>query len=587
MTYNYKLILGGEMLLEELEIKNFRNFKEVKVDLTNRNIVFGLNDIGKSNFLCALRFLLDRNYRKNGFAESDFYYRKTNNQISITLKINISDEEDNDNKKIYAMMGGSIPSGEENIYIQLKSIFDPESLIGEPALFWGVDPDNLEEIPSSQSYYELDKYFNVVYIDSSVQLENTFKRYSKEILKGESSLSETEQKGLRGHIDKLNRSVGNLNSIKAFENELVEEYKKFRDEKSFNISIQSEIELSNIHSKLTPYIQDESCENYPTSGDGRKKILAYTLLTLENRRLEERKINVFLIEELENHLHRSMQIALSYQIFGDDIFKHLFMTTHSSLIVSQMDDVNLIKLFKSCEVVGKSYVYKVPETYMTLKQKLNQNLAEAIYADYVLLVEGPSEKILFERIMREKCERYESLGGYILEVDGINFKEYYKVLVALGIKVIVKTDNDIKKIKGKSECSLIGVNRCLRLIGQKNRKNLKEIDPDKYEKNNKYAQEKKVLAFSKLPQTIQRLKDHHIYLSRIDLENDLYEVIPRILDKLALDNNSKKNGVDYLQSAKLINMIELSSNLTPYAINKIYKHERFECLKVLVELCCQ
>jgi putative ATP-dependent endonuclease of the OLD family len=111
-----------------------------------------------------------------------------------------------------------------------------------------------------------------------------------------------------------------------------------------------------------------------------------------------------------------MQIALSYQIFSDEIFKYLFMTTHSSLIVSQMDEVNLIKLFKDITVNGKSFVYRVPEDYKTLKQKINQNLAEAIYADVVLLVEGPSEKILFERILKEKCERYESFGGYILEV---------------------------------------------------------------------------------------------------------------------------------------------------------------------------
>jgi putative ATP-dependent endonuclease of the OLD family len=576
------------MILKQLIVENFRNFENVDIDLTNRNIVFGLNDIGKSNFLSAIRFLLDRNYRRNGFMDSDFYNKDTNREIVITLKINVADDEENDdNKKIYTMMSGAIPSGAEEIYIQLRSVYDNETLMGEPNLFWGVDLEDLEEIPSSQSFFELDKYFNVVYIDSSIKLEETFKRYSREILKGESSLSESERKVLNKHIKNLNKSVGKLSTIKEFEKELIDEYKKFKDDKNFKVSIQSEIELSNIHSKLTPYILDEKLENYPTSGDGRKKILAYTLLTLENRRLEERKINIFLIEELENHLHRSMQIALSYQIFSDEIFKYLFMTTHSSLIVSQMDDVNLIKLFKENKVVGKSFIYKVPEDYKTLKQKLNQNLAEAIYADVVLLVEGPSEKILFERILKEKCERYESFGGYILEVDGINFKEYYTVLSALGIRVIVKTDNDLKKVKGKTECNLLGVNRCQRLIGRREIKNIQGIDPIKYEKDSNYIVEGKKLVFSKLPTTIKRLKENNIYLSRVDLENDLYEVIPGIMDKLARGKNSTKNGVDYLQSAKLINMIELSTCISQHGIDKIYKHERFECLKVLVDLCCR
>lgn len=575
------------MIFKHLTIVNFRNFENVDIDLTNRNIVFGLNDIGKSNFLAAIRFLLDRNFRRNGFMDSDYYNKETNREIMISIKIEIADEENDDNKKIYKMMSGAIPSGAEEIYIQLKSSYNSESLVGGPNLFWGVDLEDLEEIPSSQSYYELDKYFNIVYIDSAIQLESTFKRYSKEILKGESSLSEKERNVLSTHIKNLNKSVGKLSTIKAFEKELVDEYKKFKDDKNFKVSIKSEIELSNIHSKLTPYILDEKSENYPTSGDGRKKILAYTLLTLENRRLEERKINIFLIEELENHLHRSLQIALSYQIFSDQIFKYLFMTTHSSLIVSQMDDVNLIKLFKESTVVGKSFIYRVPDKYITLKQKLNQNLAEAIYADVVLLVEGPSEKILFERILKDKCERYESFGGYILEVDGINFIEYYTVLIALGIKVIVKTDNDLKKLKGKTECNLLGINRCQRLIGGVEKKNLSGIDSTKYEKDPDYKVERKRYVFSKFPKTIQSLKDNNIYLSRVDLENDLYEAIPEIMNKLAKENNSKKNAVDYLQSAKLINMIELSTGISKYGIDKIYKHERFECLKVLVELCCR
>lgn len=573
------------MNFKHLTIENFRNFESVDIDLTNRNIVFGLNDIGKSNFLAAIRFLLDRNFRRSGFMDSDYYNKDTGKEIVITLKIGITDEEHDDNKKIYTMMGGAISSSAEEIYIQLKSVYDGESLIGEPNLFWGVDLESLEEIPSSQSYYELDKYFNIVYIDSSIQLESTFKRYSKEILKGDSSLSERERKVLSTHIKNLNKSVGKLSTIKKFEKELVDEYKKFKDDKNFKVSIQSEIELSNIHSKLTPYILDEKLENYPTSGDGRKKILAYTLLTLENRRLEERKINIFLVEELENHLHRSMQIALSYQIFSDEIFKYLFMTTHSSLIVSQMDDVNLIKLFKKKTVVGRSFIYRVPEEYKALKQKLNQNLAEAIYADVVLLVEGPSEKILFERILKEKFERYESYGGYILEVNGINFKEYYMVLTELGIKVIVKTDNDLKKVKGKPECNLLGINRCQRLIGESEIENLSGIDPAKYEKDAAYKVERKNYAFTKYHDIIQKLKDENIYLSRVELENDLYEVIPRVMDKLSEDNNSKKNGIDYLQSAKLINMIQLSTGLSKPAINKIYGHERFECLKALVDLC--
>ncbi|NLV22446.1 MAG: hypothetical protein GXY49_10735 [Syntrophomonadaceae bacterium] len=53
-------------------------------------------------------------------------------------------------------------------------------------------------------------------------------------------------------------NISKLGSIKNFETEVLDEYNKFRKEKNLRISIQSEIEISNIHSKLTPYIDCDS-----------------------------------------------------------------------------------------------------------------------------------------------------------------------------------------------------------------------------------------------------------------------------------------------------------------------------------------
>lgn len=218
------------MQFTSLTLMNFRNFEELELDLTNKNIVFGLNDIGKTNFLCGLRFLLDRDFRKYGFIDSDFFNKNIDDEIVITLQVNIEDENDDDNKKIYTMMKGALPSDAKFVYFQLKSKYNTETLRGEPELFWGSELDNLEEIPSSQSFFAIDKLFNVVYIDSSVQLDNVFKRYTREILRGDTSLSEDERKKVNRYIRLLNNSVSNLNSIKKFEKDLVTEYKKYRNE---------------------------------------------------------------------------------------------------------------------------------------------------------------------------------------------------------------------------------------------------------------------------------------------------------------------------------------------------------------------
>ncbi len=569
------------MKMKRLIIENFRNFEELNVDLDNKNVIFGLNDIGKTNFLCAIRFLLDRDYRRNGFTDSDFFLKDINRVIRITLEINIEDDTADD-RKICSKMAGAINSTAQSVFFQLIANYDSENLCGDAKLYWGYDVNDLEDIPSNQTYYEIDKLFNVVYIDSSIQLEYVFKKYTKELFRDKKGITESERKKIKRNIDNLNKCIGNLTNIKQLEKDIVDEYNNYRNEKDLSISIKSEIEIDNLHSRLIPYICYDVCETFPTSGDGRRKILSYTLLTIENKKFEDKKINIFLIEELENHLHRSMQIGLSNQLFNSSLFNYMFLTTHSSLMVSYMDKVNLIKLSKDSSTKGKSCFYKVPPEYDSLKKKLNENLANAIYSDTVLLVEGPSEKILFEKIMWQKCKDYETRGGYILEVDGINFIEYYKILKQLGINIIVKTDNDLKLNEKKKEYNLLGLNRCLRLIERPKKDNVstnvKTFELEKYNIqkdifNNTYKR------------TCQTLIKRKIYLSQIDLENDLYEVIPTTMDSFTKTKNTKKSSIDYLQSAKMINMIELCNYLKKSDIEKIYNHQLFACVKELIDKC--
>lgn len=39
------------MKFEKISIRNFRNFENIEIGISNKNIFFGLNDIGKTNFL--------------------------------------------------------------------------------------------------------------------------------------------------------------------------------------------------------------------------------------------------------------------------------------------------------------------------------------------------------------------------------------------------------------------------------------------------------------------------------------------------------------------------------------------------------
>ena len=48
------------MKFEKISIRNFRNFENIEIGISNKNIFFGLNDIGKTNFLYAMRYVFDK-----------------------------------------------------------------------------------------------------------------------------------------------------------------------------------------------------------------------------------------------------------------------------------------------------------------------------------------------------------------------------------------------------------------------------------------------------------------------------------------------------------------------------------------------
>lgn len=62
--------------------------------LFNKNIFFGLNDVGKTNFLYALWDVFDKDIRKLNLVDSDFHNKQLDKPIEIIVTLDISDDID-------------------------------------------------------------------------------------------------------------------------------------------------------------------------------------------------------------------------------------------------------------------------------------------------------------------------------------------------------------------------------------------------------------------------------------------------------------------------------------------------------------
>lgn len=557
------------MKFNSVKIKNFRNFEDISIDLTNKNVLFGMNDVGKTNFLYALRFVFDKDIRKQNFSDTDYYKKKVNVPIEIDIAVDISDTGNADSQKLRAKLKGAILSDQDIVYIKIKADYNEKEMVGVPVLYWGGDLNNLEEMKVHGTFFEIDYVFNVIYIDAYVDLYTLFKRNANKLLVNDTDQDKDILDNIHKTCDELNAQISGLSGIRAFEEKITPEYKKFRHD-DISVSVKSEIAVKGLYSNIVPYVkQDTEDSLYPTSGEGRKKLLVYAIFDLLSQEEEEKKINIFLFEEPENHLHRSMQIALSRILFLDDKYQYLFMTTHSPYMLAEMDQVNLVRIYNEDKIVSKSVLYTVPTKFKSQRKMLNRGLVEAIFADKVLLVEGPSENVLFGKVLSEINPFYEADGIYILPVGGFGFKPYYETLDALQIDIIIKTDNDLRKIKGKEEYSVLGFSRLNNYIGEK-------ILPEKSISESGVEAKRKLYDDNR--EKLDEIRTQYsLYLSRCSLEEDLDEVIHDKMITYLPD--ADRDPVGYLQDAKNIHMVELVERLTAEDCKCIYEHYNFACLK--------
>lgn len=555
------------MKFESIKIKNFRNFEEIELTLSNKNIFFGLNDVGKTNFLYALRYVFDKDIRKLNLVDSDFHNKQLDKPIEIIVTLDISDIHNSDCQKLRAQLKGALQSKHNKVYIRLLAEYNKNELIALPLLYWGGDLDNLQEMKQRGYLYEIDYVFNVIYIDSYVDLYSLFKKNVSQLIKNENDDDKAALANIQQTVDELNKNISSLSGIKEFESRLIPEYQKFRDE-GISVSIKSEIAVKGLYSNIIPYIKQNDDENlYPTAGEGRKKLLAYSIFDILADENSEKKITLFLIEEPENHLHKSMQISLSQILFTDAKYTYLFVTTHSPFVLYEMDNVNLVRIYSDRKINGISTFYKVPENYEKARKMLNCCLSEAIFANKVLLVEGPSEYMLFSKVLSIVHPFYEADGIYILPVDGIGFQKYISILHGLAIFTVIKTDNDLRAVKGKNTYSVVGFSRCNNYIGE-------ELLPTKQIKE--YSIVAKRALYNANIETLDKIRsEYSIFLSKVDLENDLDEVMHDRLVTLLGENTP----VDYLQDSKHYHMVELIENLSDTDCKTIYNHYNFACLK--------
>lgn len=172
-------------------------------------------------------------------------------------------------------------------------------------------------------------------------------------------------------------------------------------------------------------------------------------------------LHLVLIEEPEAHLHAQVQqvfIKKAYDVLRNsenlkdksDFTTQLIISTHSSYIAHQKFES--LRYFKrnnsialpTSEVISLKSVFgeKEKETEKFVIRYLNTTHNDIFFADAVILVEGPAERILLPHFIKNENCLLDNCYVTILEIGGSHAHRLRPLIETLGLVCLVVTDLD-------------------------------------------------------------------------------------------------------------------------------------------------
>lgn len=545
------------MIISKITLKNFRNFKAATINVNEKTLIIGSNDVGKTNLLHALRIVLDRSLSDQDIEpkDSDFYCHEDVNELSILIEFTGVTED-----CVLSKLKEKV-SDKGIAYIKYEAWKDTRQY----KFFAGPSTKLLEEI--QERYYR--KVVHLKYISSNRDLFSYVRRERRNLLNDsklrrepESAASDDKKlKKIEKSLLEADKTVSELSYIMdatAVINSELQELSFHHEQHDVVFDVgASDVSafVDNLH--LSSRVNNR---NVAIGGDGRNNQIFLALWAARNEIQEENPLEVtfYCIEEPEAHLHPHQQRKLS-QYLVDTLKGQVFITSHSPQIAAEFSPNSIVRLLwhkkAGTKAASDGCSEIIEESVVKFGHRLDVLSAEAFFANVVFLVEGMSE-ILFYKALSEKHNiDLNRLNISILMADGIGFDSFIKVLTALEIKWCLRTDNDVFKIPRKkpSQFRMAGVLRATKIysenipVKKSIAKVIRDLKPQFSGFQTPTPPEPTRKAVAQLSPI---LEESNVFLSDIDLENDMMDqgLEDDILEFLGFDNRT--DALNQMQKGK-------------------------------------
>lgn len=501
------------MMINKITIKNFRSIKECTIDLQKYSLLVGANNVGKSNILKALQLF----FSKEKPTVDDFC--NFSNEKKINMSITINEKEISKEWKM-----------NENKIVIVNTLDDEEKKLIENIIPIYIETiEKIEDITKTSSTNIFGKLLRTI--------TESFENYEKYI-KITELISEINN-DKESPIKKLEKDLKNSLS-ESFKSNLIP-------------SIDTTLKAQDIFKSINIKFKDEIGNVINTSdlGSGMQRTIIYKLIMLLNNTNPE-KTYILLYDEPEVCLHPSQQKSLAFHLKHElSNQMQIILASHSSVFaISGIDQISSIirteftaetKTYQIDSLDNTKEIYKSIDTNKVTTEYLdayryinwfNQERGQLFFAKKVLLVEGLTEKGLFDYLSENNQDWHFLQKNYIYILDCMgkfDIIRWGEIVKALNIPFGIIHDMDAPDIDADKKQHHIKMNTTIERL---------------YEEQIIYRFEKDIEDFLDVPKGIKVGKDrkHH--------EHSILLYVDDNINIDALSNNIKKNIIDRRKNAR-------------------------------------
>ncbi|MEL6320267.1 MAG: AAA family ATPase [Cyanobacteria bacterium J06626_14] len=448
------------MHISRVQIRNFRNFKNIDVPMSKNSVLIGENRSGKSNFIHALRLVLDTSLpdRSRNLKISDFWdgIEDPFAEGGRSIEIDVDFVGFEANPATHALLADFRVAGDHTV-ARISYRFRPDCE-GEPSseadfdytIFGGGD-ETRSVPPKTRKRLVLDVLHALR--DAESDLANWRKSPLRPLVEDAfSRVPDSDLVSVSSAIESAGEALLKLTEITTLEAKLRSKLLAIGGPRNdidakFGIVSTDPSRLANI---LKLFIDGGSRDIGDASlGSANLALLTLQLAEYEWKRAQnEQDFTIIAIEEPEAHLHPQLQRKVFSTLFqvSQETPQSLIVTTHSPNIAS-VTPFNQIVLLRSHGDKG-TVAHSLARLELAeheiddLQGYLTTTRAEVFFSRGVIFVEGPSEEALLPAFSATLGYDLDALGITVCSVDGIDFEPYVKLATMLDIPFSVVTDWD-------------------------------------------------------------------------------------------------------------------------------------------------